>query len=165
MRTIDLQLVICVAGFFYANKVYAKDSIILPLGDDPQAIIDSHPPGTDFELATGIHRGYEIILKDGDELTGQTGQFYLVQNCLRDGGLRIPSGFMMVRIQRLSILMTPKLIFGNGAQRDHMTFLLMIFLLSKNTHPHWCMMRIHGPMIMRRIRFMSVLILQRKKWN
>ena len=73
MRTIDLQLVICVAGFFYANKVYAKDSIILPLGDDPQAIIDSHPPGTDFELATGIHRGYEIILKDGDELTGQTG--------------------------------------------------------------------------------------------
>ena len=47
--------------------------VLLPLGVDPQSVIDDHPEGTEYKLSKGVHRGYEINLKPGDTLTGIEG--------------------------------------------------------------------------------------------
>ncbi len=41
--------------------------------DDPQAVLDAHPPGTRFVLAAGVHRAGTISPRDGDSLRGEPG--------------------------------------------------------------------------------------------
>ena len=58
--------------FLTTDRLLAEP-VHLPLGVDPQSIIDNYPKGTEYELGKGVHRGYELDLKDGDTLTGMDG--------------------------------------------------------------------------------------------
>lgn len=47
--------------------------VVLPLGSDFQAVIDSHPAGTTFFIAPGLHRLQSIVARDGDHFSGMRG--------------------------------------------------------------------------------------------
>ncbi len=68
-----LPALFCMAIIYIWPSVRAQDVILLPHNGDLQAIIDSHPAGSVYELETGIHRGHELVLKAGDSLSGQPG--------------------------------------------------------------------------------------------
>ena len=61
------------AWVLFAPGLALVQAVELPLGIDPQTIIDENPAGTSYELAAGVHRGYELVLKDGDTLVGEPG--------------------------------------------------------------------------------------------
>jgi hypothetical protein len=50
------------------------DLVRVEVGDDPQLLVDDHPPGTAFLFAAGIHRQVEITRpKDGNHFLGEPG--------------------------------------------------------------------------------------------
>lgn len=51
----------------------APAAVTIAVGDDVQAVIDRHPPGTTFVLASGVHRAPTLTLRDGDVLRGEPG--------------------------------------------------------------------------------------------
>ena len=60
-------------SLIYCSTPLSADSVILPLGADLQSIIDKEDKNTRYVLQSGVHRGHEIILKDGDSLIGEPG--------------------------------------------------------------------------------------------
>ena len=48
-------------------------SVPLPVGTDPQSILNQHPNGTTFCLKAGVHRRRTIYLGTGDKLIGEFG--------------------------------------------------------------------------------------------
>ena len=59
--------------FFSWPILVFADSVYSALGADIQSIIDKQDKGTRYVLQSGVHRGHEIILKDGDSLIGEPG--------------------------------------------------------------------------------------------
>lgn len=47
--------------------------IVVPPGGDLAAAVDTAPPGTHFILRPGIHRGHEVVPKDGMTFSGEAG--------------------------------------------------------------------------------------------
>ena len=58
---------------FAMMDLVAGAQVPLPLGEDLNDIIAGHPPGTTFVLESGVHRGHEIRLREGDTLIGREG--------------------------------------------------------------------------------------------
>jgi parallel beta-helix repeat protein len=56
-----------------ADSPVAKDAIILQPGEDIEAIVRGHPPGTRYFLKPGLYRTQQIFPKDGDSFTGAKG--------------------------------------------------------------------------------------------
>lgn len=48
-------------------------AVILRLGDKFQQVVDSHPAGTTYLVAAGIHREQQVVAKDGDTFIGEPG--------------------------------------------------------------------------------------------
>ena len=61
------------ASLIYSHTSVLADSVLLPLGSDLQSIIDQEDKNTRYILESGVHRGHEIILKEGDSLIGEDG--------------------------------------------------------------------------------------------
>ena len=61
------------ASLIYGHTPVLADSVLLPLGSDLQSIIDQEDKNTRYILESGVHRGHEIILKEGDSLIGEDG--------------------------------------------------------------------------------------------
>ena len=59
--------------FMVRVTVSHAGTVALPYGADPQPIIDTYPAGTHYILAAGVHRGFELVLKEGDTLEGIEG--------------------------------------------------------------------------------------------
>nr|MBA2481177.1 sigma-70 family RNA polymerase sigma factor [Planctomycetota bacterium] len=57
----------------YASSSTAPVEVVVRSGDDLQAAIDAHPPGTAFRLGAGIHRLQSAVPKDRDVFTGEHG--------------------------------------------------------------------------------------------
>ena len=53
--------------------VAAAATVQMHPGDDLQAIVDAHPPGTTYLLAAGTYRLQEIAPKTGDRYVGKGG--------------------------------------------------------------------------------------------
>lgn len=49
------------------------DAVRVAPGDDLQAAVDDNPPGTDFVLDAGTHRGVQVRPKDGNTFVGESG--------------------------------------------------------------------------------------------
>lgn len=47
--------------------------VVIDVGDDPQAVVDAHPPGTHYLFATGVHRLASVTPQPGDRFTGEPG--------------------------------------------------------------------------------------------
>jgi len=62
-----------VVFFCFDSKSAFGEVVVLPLGEDLQSIIEKKDKGTHYQLSAGVHRGHEIILKEGDSLTGENG--------------------------------------------------------------------------------------------
>ena len=71
------------------------EPVLLPLGADIQSIIEKQEKGTVYRLKPGVHRGHEIILKEGDSLIGEDGAILSGVNCLKVGDMKLPIGFTM----------------------------------------------------------------------
>jgi hypothetical protein len=54
--------------------------VAIPLGANAQQILDAHPPGTRFVLASGIHRAQALRPQDGDVIEGEPGA--VLNGCL-----------------------------------------------------------------------------------
>jgi hypothetical protein len=48
-------------------------SVRLEVGDDFQAVVDEHPPGTTYVIAEGVHRMQSVVPDDGDRFVGEPG--------------------------------------------------------------------------------------------
>ena len=60
-------------SFFSWPILVSAEPVLLPLGADIQSIIEKQEKGTVYRLKPGVHRGHEIILKEGDSLIGEDG--------------------------------------------------------------------------------------------
>lgn len=60
-------------SFFSWPILVSAEPVLLPLGADIQSIIEKQEKGTVYRLKSGVHRGHEIILKEGDSLIGEDG--------------------------------------------------------------------------------------------
>lgn len=49
------------------------DAVRVEVGDDLQALVRDHPPGTSFLLASGVHRLLSVEPRDGDRFVGEPG--------------------------------------------------------------------------------------------
>ena len=98
-------LLIIAAMLIASSAVAASDDIIIiPAaatvtinpGDNIQALIESHPAGTTFVLASGTHRMQSIIPRDGDSFIGQDGAILngarLLTDFSREGSLWVVGG-------------------------------------------------------------------------
>ncbi|HYE06135.1 MAG TPA: sigma-70 family RNA polymerase sigma factor [Planctomycetota bacterium] len=47
--------------------------VVIAVGDDLQAAVDAHPPGTRYRLLAGVHRLQQVRPKDGDVFQGDEG--------------------------------------------------------------------------------------------
>lgn len=47
--------------------------VVLNVGDDFQAVVDAHEPGTRYLIAAGLHRLQQVIPQDGDVFVGEAG--------------------------------------------------------------------------------------------
>ncbi len=63
----------------------APAAVLLAVGEDLQAIVDAHPPGTTFVIESGLHRLQHITARDGDRFIGQPGAVL--------SGARVVEGF------------------------------------------------------------------------
>lgn len=50
-----------------------SDAVRLELGEDLQAVVDRHPPGTTFVIAAGVHRMEQLHPRAGDVFIGEPG--------------------------------------------------------------------------------------------
>ncbi|HYE05225.1 MAG TPA: sigma-70 family RNA polymerase sigma factor [Planctomycetota bacterium] len=67
-----------------------RDGIVrIAVGDDLQAAVDAHPPGTTFVIATGVHRLQSVAPKARDRFIGEPGAVLdgarLLDGFVRDG--------------------------------------------------------------------------------
>lgn len=60
------------------------DEVVLEVGDDFAEVVASHPAGTHFRVAAGVHVGQSLAPRDGDTFTGDAG-------AIMTGGIDIPS--------------------------------------------------------------------------
>ena len=60
-------------SLIYSLTSVLADSVLLPLGADLQSIIDQEDKNTCYIVESGVHRGHELILKEGDSLIGEDG--------------------------------------------------------------------------------------------
>lgn len=58
---------------------------MLNVGDDFQAAVDAHPPGTRYVIASGLHRLQQVIPKDGDTFVGEAGAVVSGASDVSDG--------------------------------------------------------------------------------
>ncbi|CAN5895267.1 hypothetical protein BH23ACT10_BH23ACT10_06930 [soil metagenome] len=56
-----------------ARPLPDDDVVALPLGVDLQAVIDDHPPGTQYLIGKGVHREQILIPDSGDVIQGAPG--------------------------------------------------------------------------------------------
>ena len=63
-----LVLILC-----FTKSIAFSDIVRLPLGEDLQSIIIEQDKQTSYLLEAGVHRGHELVLKEGDSLIGEAG--------------------------------------------------------------------------------------------
>ena len=63
-----LVLILC-----FTKSIAFSDIVRLPLGEDLQSIIIEQDKSTSYLLEAGVHRGHELVLKEGDSLIGEDG--------------------------------------------------------------------------------------------
>lgn len=77
-------------------RVRREATVRLEVGDDFQQIVNSHPPGTRFVIAAGLHRLQEVTPKDGQVFTGERGAVMsgakILTNFTRQGSWWVASG-------------------------------------------------------------------------
>ena len=66
------RVLIVICGILFSCLV-VEAQVLLGQGDDFQQIIDSHPPGATFEIQAGVHRGIEMVPREGDTIIGAEG--------------------------------------------------------------------------------------------
>ena len=70
--------------------------VVINVGDDMQALVDSHASGTSFYVMPGIHRMQEVRPKSGSTFQGAPGAIMsgakLLSSFTRDGSLWVASG-------------------------------------------------------------------------
>lgn len=59
--------------------------VLIRPDDDPQDVVDAHPPGSTFVFTSGLHRGAQVVPRDGDRFTGEPG-------AVLSGAVDIPAG-------------------------------------------------------------------------
>jgi hypothetical protein len=69
---VDRDLVLSRTGRPAAPAVQGG-AVRIEVGQDAQAVVDAHPPGTQFVLASGVHRLQSIVPRTGDRFTGEHG--------------------------------------------------------------------------------------------
>ena len=57
----------------FTKSIAFSDIVRLPLGEDLQSIIIEQGKQTSYLLEAGVHRGHELVLKEGDSLIGEAG--------------------------------------------------------------------------------------------
>jgi len=62
-----------VAVFLFALPARSQNLVEVYPGDDLQAIVYEHPPGTEFVLKKGVHWQQQVRPRDGDTFTGEPG--------------------------------------------------------------------------------------------
>jgi hypothetical protein len=65
--------VLVVAPLVSPRAAEPTDMVVIAPGEDIQAIIDAHLPGTSYLLLGGVHRQQSIEPKDGDSFIGEAG--------------------------------------------------------------------------------------------
>lgn len=63
-------------------------AVRVEVGDDLQALVRDHPPGTSFLLASGVHRQLSVEPRDGDRFTGEPGAVMSGAQLLDAGAFR-----------------------------------------------------------------------------
>lgn len=56
-----------------ALPAHSQEAVEVDPGEDLQALVDEHPPGTEFLLRGGIHREQQVRPRDGDSFRGEPG--------------------------------------------------------------------------------------------
>lgn len=55
------------------SRLAMDGGVRLEVGDDLQAVVAMHPPGTRFVIGAGVHRLQELAPRDGDSFVGEPG--------------------------------------------------------------------------------------------
>lgn len=73
-----------------------SEGILIEPGTDIQQVVDANPPGTIFILAPGVHRGQNIVPKDGNAFIGRNGSILsgamLITQMVQEGAYRVIAG-------------------------------------------------------------------------
>ena len=70
MKKFRIKSIVTHLLVFTLSTTICGAKILITAGSDVQAVIDAHPPGTKYQLSSGVYRGDEIVPKDGDTLVG-----------------------------------------------------------------------------------------------
>lgn len=65
----------------------AGPAVRLEVGDDFQAVVDAHEPGTLYRIGAGLHRLQQVVPGDGDVFVGETGAVMSGASDISDGAV------------------------------------------------------------------------------
>lgn len=68
------------------------EEVRVEVGDDLQRLVEQHPPGTTFRIASGVHREVSVIPRDGDRFLGEEGAVLSGARDLSDADWREEDG-------------------------------------------------------------------------
>lgn len=97
-----------------------QGGVVLAVGDDFQSVVDSHPPGTHFSVASGVHRLQMVRPRDGDRFTGQPGAVMSGAQPLDPGAFAARDGLWVLPGQTSESegLGNPEIELDPGRERD-----------------------------------------------
>lgn len=97
------KILFCLLGFAVsaaAAAVEATDVVLISPGEDIQAVVDAHLPGTSYLLAPGVHRLQSVAPKDGDSFSGEPGA--VLSGASRLGRFERQNGYWLAPAPRAS---------------------------------------------------------------
>ena len=105
----------------------ATDVVVIAPGENIQAVVDAHLPGTSYLLLTGIHHLQSVEPKDGDSFTGERGA--LMSGAVELGPFERRGGYWSASAPRASAAPTGQCATDpDGAQSDSCTYLEDVFI-------------------------------------
>ena len=103
------------------------DVVVIAPGENIQAVVDAHLPGTSYLLLTGIHHLQSVEPKDGDSFTGERGA--LMSGAVELGPFERRGGYWSASAPRASAAPTGQCATDpDGAQSDSCTYLEDVFI-------------------------------------